>query len=90
QRRRDVILQELEGLPLVKPQGGWSLLMDVSGFGLTGEQASQRLLERGKIAATAMTGWGSQRSANFVRFVYVNEPVDRLRGLRARVEASFK
>ena len=89
QNRRDTILQELEGFPIVKPQGGWSMLLDVSGFGLTGAQASQRLLEKGKIAATAMTGWGSERSAHFVRFVFSNEPVRRLRGLRERVEAAL-
>ena len=89
QARRDLILQELDGLPVVKPQGGWSMLMDVSGFGLTGAEASERLLEKGKIAATAMTGWGSERSANFIRFVFSNEPVDRLRGIRERVEAAL-
>ena len=89
QNRRDTILRELEGFPIVKPQGGWSMLLDVSGFGLTGAQASQRLLEKGKIAATAMTGWGSERSARFVRFVFSNEPVSRLRGLRERVEAAL-
>ena len=89
QNRRDTILQELDGLPIVKPQGGWSMLLDVSGFGLTGAEASQRLLEKGEIAATAMTGWGSERSANFVRFVFSNEPVSRLRGLRERVEAAL-
>ncbi len=89
QHRRDTILHELEGFPIVKPQGGWSMLLDVSGFGLTGAEASQRLLEKGKIAATAMTGWGSERSANFVRFVFSNEPVSRLRGLRQRVEAAL-
>ena len=89
QHRRDTILHELEGFPIVKPQGGWSMLLDVSGFGLTGAEASQRLLEKGKIAATAMTGWGSERSANFVRFVFSNEPVSRLRGLRERVEAAL-
>ncbi len=89
QHRRDTILHELEGFPIVKPEGGWSMLLDVSGFGLTGAEASQRLLEKGKIAATAMTGWGSERSANFVRFVFSNEPVNRLRGLRERVEAAI-
>ena len=89
QHRRDVMLHELEGLPIVKPQGGWSMLLDVSGFGLTGAEASQRLLEKGKIAATPMTGWGSERSANFVRFVFSNEPVSRLHGLRERVEAAL-
>ncbi len=89
QHRRDTMLHELEGFPIVKPQGGWSMLLDVSGFGLTGAEASQRLLEKGKIAATAMTGWGSERSANFVRFVFSNEPVRRLRGLQERVEAAL-
>jgi N-succinyldiaminopimelate aminotransferase len=89
QRRRDTILAELIGFPVVKPQGGWSLLLDVSSFGLSGTQASQRLLERGGIAATAMTGWGSQRSDNYVRFVFANEPVERLRGMRERVERAL-
>ncbi len=89
QRRRDVILEELEGLPVVKPEGGWSLLMDVTGYGLTGTEASARLLEKGQIAATPMTGWGNPRSDGFVRFVFSNEPAARLRGLRARVEAAL-
>lgn len=90
QSRRDVILTELAGLPIVKPQGGWSMLLDVSPFGLSGAEASQRLLERGRIAATAMTGWGGPRSDRFVRFVFANEPVERLRGLRARVLAALE
>jgi N-succinyldiaminopimelate aminotransferase len=89
QRRRDVVLEELAGLPVVKPQGGWSLLMDVAGLRLTGAQASARLLDEGKVAATPMTGWGTSRSDGFVRFVFSNEPVARLRGLRARVEAAL-
>ena len=89
QRRRDVILEELRGFPIVKPQGGWSMLMDVAALGLTGADAAQRLLVKGGIAATAMTGWGSRRSRGFVRFVFSNEPVHRLRGLRARVEAAL-
>ena len=89
QSRRDVILQELDGFPIVKPEGGWSMLMDVSRFGLTGSEASERLLERSQIAATAMTGWGSERSARFIRFVFSNEPVCRLQGLRKRVKAAL-
>ncbi len=89
QRRRDVILEELAGFPVVKPEGGWSMLMDVSGFGLSGAEASELLLEKGKIAATPMTGWGSSRSGDFVRFVFSNEPAARLRGMRGRVEAAL-
>ena len=90
QSRRDVILQELDGLPVVKAQGGWSMLMDVSRSGLTGSEASERLLERSQIAATPMIGWGSERSARFIRFVFSNEPVHRLRGLRERVDAAVR
>jgi aspartate/methionine/tyrosine aminotransferase len=89
QRRRDVMLQELDGFPVIRPRGGWSLLMDVSCFGVSGEQASSRLLEHGKIAATAMTGWGSVRSDRYIRFVFSNEPVHRLLGLRERVVAAL-
>ena len=90
QSRRDLIVQELDSVPIGKPQGGWSMLMDVSSLGLPGAEASQRLLEKGKIAATATTGWGSERSADFIRFVSSNEPVGRLRGIRTRVEAPLQ
>jgi aspartate/methionine/tyrosine aminotransferase len=90
QRRRDVLLEELAGLPIVQPLGGWSMLCDVSGFGLTGSEASARLLERARIAATPMTGWGSEASACFIRFVYSNEPIARLRGIRGRIEAAWR
>ncbi len=89
QRRRDVILAELEGYRVIKPQGGWSLLVDVRELGLTGAEASERLLQRGKIAATPMTGWGNDRSADFVRLVFSNEPVERLRGLADRFAAAL-
>jgi N-succinyldiaminopimelate aminotransferase len=89
QKRRDTILEELEGFPVVKPQGGWSMLMDASTFGLSGAELSKRLLEKNQIVATAMTGWGSKRSDNFIRFVFSNEPVDRLKSLRDRIEGAI-
>src|SRR5262249_824609 len=76
QRRRDKILEELRGLSVIKPQGGWSMLMDASRLGLTGAELSKRPLEKSQIVATAMTGWGSKRSDSFVRFVFSNEPVE--------------
>ena len=74
QRRRDAILAELDGWPVVRPEGGWSLLVDVARLGMTGTEASARLFERSKVAATPMTGWGSERSAGYLRLVYSNEP----------------
>jgi len=89
QRRRDIMLEELDGFFVVKPQGGWSMLMDVSTFGTTGAEFSRRLLEKSQVVATAMTGWGSDRSDRFIRFVFSNEPVRRLKGLRRRIDAAI-
>lgn len=89
QRRRDVVLEELAGLPAIPPHGGWSLLLDVSPFGLTGAEASRRLLQRGKVAATPMVNWGGEKAAHYVRFVFANEPVERLRGLGQRVHEAL-
>jgi aspartate/methionine/tyrosine aminotransferase len=89
QRRRNVIVEELEGFPIVKPQGGWSLLMDASQFGLTGAEFSRRLLDNGQVVATAITGWGSNRSDSFIRFVFSNESLERLKVLRGRIEAAI-
>ena len=43
QRRRDIMLQELHGLPVIPPHGGWSLLMDVHALGLKSSYASELL-----------------------------------------------
>jgi aspartate/methionine/tyrosine aminotransferase len=89
QRRRDIMLEELDGFSVVKPQGGWSMLMDASPLGFTGAEFSKRLLDKGQVAATAMTGWGTSRSDRFIRFVFSNEPVGRLKGLQARIQAAI-
>jgi aspartate/methionine/tyrosine aminotransferase len=52
---------------------------------MTGAELSRLLLERAQMAATRMGGWGERRCARFVRFVFSNEPVERLRGVGARV-----
>jgi aspartate/methionine/tyrosine aminotransferase len=88
QRRRDVVMEELHGLPVGKPAGGWSLLLRVSDFGLDGTSMSERLLEQG-VCATGMAGWGVTHGAQYIRFVYANESVARLRGLGARVRAAL-
>jgi N-succinyldiaminopimelate aminotransferase len=80
QRRRDVVLDELYEFTVIPPHGGWSLLLDVSQLGFDSVTASKRLLELGKIAATPMINWGSANSNKYVRFVFANEPVHRLRG----------
>jgi len=89
QARRDVVLEELKDLPVVRPSGGWCALLDASKLGLDSETASRRLLEKGKVAATSMKNWGSDRAANYLRLVYSNEPVSRLRGLRERIRKAW-
>jgi aspartate/methionine/tyrosine aminotransferase len=78
--RRDLLLDELADFTVAPPHGGWSLLVDVSPLGLKGPAASRLLLEKGKIAATPMINWGGSHCANYVRVVFSNETVERLRG----------
>lgn len=89
QLRRDLILDELAEFRLIPPHGGWSLLMDVSPLGLDGPAASDLLLRKGQIAATPMINWGGKHCENYVRLVFSNEPVDRLRGIGERIRRSL-
>ena len=89
QARRDCIREELQSMPLLPCCGGWSVLLDVQSLGWRSEEASKRLMSEGQIAATPMKNWGSERSDRYVRLVFSNEPVERLRGLRVRVERAF-
>jgi N-succinyldiaminopimelate aminotransferase len=76
-------------LPVTPPGGGWCLLVDVQKLGLDCDHASRLLMEKGKIAATPMRNWGSERASAYVRFVYSNEPVHRLKGVRDRIRAAW-
>jgi aspartate/methionine/tyrosine aminotransferase len=89
QARRDLILTELEGLPAVSPDGGWSLLLDARRLGIEAPELSAALLERARIAATPMTAWGETVAPRYVRLVYSNEPLGRLSGIGERVRAAL-
>jgi N-succinyldiaminopimelate aminotransferase len=88
QARRDTVLAELDGLPVGVPGGGWSLLLCVSDYGIDGATMSERLLKHG-VCATTMTGWGVTHGAQYIRFVFANEPVRRLKLLGSRVRAAL-
>jgi aspartate/methionine/tyrosine aminotransferase len=88
QRRRDETLRQLDGLPVVRPAGTWSLLLDVAALGLDCVEVSDRLLAQ-KVAATPMRGWGGEIADRHVRFVFSNEPVGRLALLGRRVHAAL-
>ncbi len=89
ERRRDALLAELAGLPVGVPAGGWSLLLRVSDYGIDGATMSERLLEQG-VAATQMAGWGETHGAQYIRFVFANEPVARLKGLGGKVRRALR
>ena len=84
ERRRDETLRQLEGLPAVRASGGGSLLLDCAELGVEPAALSERLLHQ-KVAATPMTGWGGDVADRHIRFVFSNEPVERLEGLGDKV-----
>jgi aspartate/methionine/tyrosine aminotransferase len=88
QRRRDETLRQLDGFPAVRPAGAWSLLLDVGALGLDCEDVSRALLEQ-RVAATPMRGWGGDIAGRHVRFVFSNEPVERLATLGDRVRQAL-
>jgi aspartate/methionine/tyrosine aminotransferase len=89
QRRRDETLRQLDGLPVVRAAGGWSLLLDVAALGLDCVEVSDRLLAE-KVAATPMRGWGGEIADRHVRFVFSNEPVERIALLGERVQRALE
>ena len=88
ERRRDTVVEELDGLPVVAASGGWALLLDTEAMGISPSEASARLLEQ-KIAATPMTVWGETVAPRYIRFVFSREPVERIRELGTRVRKAL-
>jgi aspartate/methionine/tyrosine aminotransferase len=88
ERRRDETMRQLDGLPAVRPAGAWSLLLDTAALGLDCATVSGRLLEQ-KVAATPMRGWGGEIADRHVRFVFSNEPVERLALLGERLRRAL-
>lgn len=89
EQRRNTLLQELDGLPVIPPHGGWSMLLDAEALGMTSQEISERLFKKGKIATTPMMGWGVT-AARWVRFVFSNESRERLVGLGERVRKAIE
>ena len=89
QQRHDAVVQALRpDFEVIPAQGGWSLLIDFAARGLTGAEASRRLLAEG-VAATSMENWGAEDTARYLRLVIANEPMERLRDLGARFARAF-
>ncbi len=88
EQRRDTLLHELEGLPVIPPHGGWSLLLDTEAIGISPEVAANKLLKEAKIATTPMTGWGDA-AAKYLRFVFSNEPSERMIGMGEKIKKTL-
>ena len=86
--RCELVVEQLADFPVIRPDGGWSLLIDTTPLGLSPAEASQRLFERGRVAATPMDGWGPS-GEKYLRLVFANEPVERLGDLGERFAGAF-
>jgi aspartate/methionine/tyrosine aminotransferase len=89
QARRDLLFQELDGAPVILPHGGWSFLLDAALLGKTSPQVTETLFAKAKIATTPMIGWG-EKAAQYVRFVFSNEPKERLVGVGEKVRRALQ
>lgn len=85
QSRRDLLMEELAGLPVGVPAGSWPSMLRVENW----REASKALMEE-EIYVTSMDGWGGTHGAAFVRFVLSNEPCHRLKGIGGRVRAAIE
>jgi len=84
QDRHDAVVRALRpAFDVIPAHGGWSLLIDFARRGLSGAEASRRLLAEG-VAATSMENWGLEDTARYLRLVIANEPLDRLQDLAPR------
>lgn len=82
QRRRDALiarLRTIDGIRLVVPDGGYFFIANIEAFGVTAGDFCRRLLEEENVAITPMNAWGADDFGDHhVRFIFTNEPEDRL------------
>jgi aspartate/methionine/tyrosine aminotransferase len=82
QRRRDALiarLRTIEGMRLVAPDGGYFFIANIEALGVPAGVFCRRLLEEEDVAITPMNAWGADEFGDHhVRFIFTNEPEDRL------------
>lgn len=91
QARRDVLvgaLANVPGLRIVKPDGGYFFIADISSLRVSARDFCVRLLEEEDVAITPMNAWGADDFGdNYVRFIFTNEDQARLGEAAARIAA---
>ncbi len=89
ERNRDALVGGLSGIPglrVVSPEGGYYCLANISALGVTSTEFCQQLLAEEEVATTPMVAWGSDAFGHqHVRFIFTNEPEDRLREAVQRI-----
>jgi aspartate/methionine/tyrosine aminotransferase len=91
QRRRDLLVKRLMAIPgirLVPPDGGYFFIANIEALGVRAGDFCRRLLEEEDVAITPMNAWGADDFGDrHVRFIFTNEPEDRLNEAASRVAA---
>ena len=91
QLRRDALIARLrviEGMRLVVPDGGYFFIANIEAFGVTAGDFCRRLLAEENVAITPMNAWGADDFGDHhVRFIFTNEPEDRLVEAAKRIAA---
>ena len=89
ERNRDVLVSGLNGIPglqVVSPEGGYYCLANIRALGVTSTEFCLQLLAEEEVATTPMVAWGSDAFGHqHVRFIFTNEPEDRLREAIQRI-----
>jgi aspartate/methionine/tyrosine aminotransferase len=65
------------------------MLLNTAQLGFHPTEAAELLFREGRIAATPMTGWGPSGDS-YIRFVFANEPAERLVGIGEKVRRSLR
>ncbi len=91
QLRRDALiarLRTIKGMRLVVPDGGYFFIANIEAFGVTAGDFCRRLLAEENVAITPMNAWGADDFGDHhVRFIFTNEPEDRLVEAANRIAA---
>jgi aspartate/methionine/tyrosine aminotransferase len=75
-------------MSLVAPDGGYFFIANIEALGVAAGVFCRRLLEEEDVAITPMNAWGADEFGDHhVRFIFTNEPEDRLVEAANRIAA---
>lgn len=90
QGNRDVLmsrLKDIDGIRVDGCEGGVCFLANVRGLGVSAQEFAEGLLASQDVAVTPMMAWGADEfGRDHVRFIFSNEPKEKLNEAADRVE----